>query len=65
LATKCPKCGDDGWGTFTIAGVTHCNPICASAAAANRGTEGLTRCARCGAVGEYDNGYCPACQWWT
>jgi hypothetical protein len=65
MATKRSKCSDAEWGVSTIAGVTHCSPICASAVAAGGSTEGLTRCARWGAVGDQGNGYCAARRWWS
>jgi hypothetical protein len=65
MATKCRDCGDSKWGTFTAAGVTHGDPICAHAATTGGSPDGLTRCARCGNVGRHLNYYCEACQWWA
>jgi hypothetical protein len=67
LATKCPDCASSG-GTFfmTVNGRLHCDQICAYAAANGRSTtDGLSACARCGAVGTHDNGHCDSCQWWV
>jgi hypothetical protein len=67
MATKCPACGDGG-GTFrqTVNGVVHYDHVCGQAAIMGRtNTDGISACARCGAVGQHDNGYCHSCQWWA
>jgi len=65
LATKCPDCGDSDFGTYTVDGVAHRDFVCADIAVSGGSPDGLRQCAHCGAVGEHDNGYCDACQWWA
>jgi hypothetical protein len=67
LATKCPDCaGSTDTFHMTVNDLTHRDQICAYAAVNGRNTtDGLSKCARCGAVGHHDNGHCDACDWWA
>lgn len=53
MAAKCPTCAVAGHGTFTVNSLAHQDPVCAHVAVTGVEREGLSACARCGAVGQH------------